>query len=133
VTSAHRVETLAMTALSLLLMAVLVVGFSVNGYRPLVAALAGVWWGLMPLVLFDGGVSAVAPAWIIRWRQEAMQRPGSRVPMQAETARWLSEQFATDGPEPWNSAIARRRVRLFGMVELFVWLAVGVVLVLVRG
>jgi hypothetical protein len=51
--------------------------------------------------------------------------------MQAEIARWFSEQFAIDGPEPWNSAIARRRIRLFGMVELVIWLAVGVVLVLV--
>ena len=87
----------------------------------------------MPLVLFDGGISATAPAWMTRWRQEAMHRPDSRVPMQAELARWVAEQFATDGPEPWNSAIARRRVRLFGMFELAVWLAVGVILLLVSG
>lgn len=82
--SAQRVALMAMTTLSLLLIAVLVAVFAFNGYRPLVAAIAGVWWGLMPLVLFDGGVSAAAPAWMIRWREDAMQRPGSKLPMQAE-------------------------------------------------
>lgn len=41
-TSAHRLATIPMTGLSLALIAVLVAGLSVNGYRPLVAVLAGV-------------------------------------------------------------------------------------------
>jgi len=131
--SAQRVALMAMTTLSLLLMAVLVAVFALNGYRPLVAAIAGVWWGLMPLVLFDGGVSAAAPAWMIRWREDAMQRPGSKLPMQAEIAGWISKRFATNGPQPWDSAIARSRVRLFGMVELTVWLGVGLILLALRG
>lgn len=130
--SAQRVALMAMTTLSLLLIAVLVAVFALNGYRPLVAAIAGVWWGLMPLVVFFGGVSAAAPAWMIRWREDSMQHL-SKLPMQAEIGRWFSKQLATNGPQPWDSAIAQSRVRVFGMVEVGVWLAVGVTLLLVRG
>jgi hypothetical protein len=130
--SAQRMALMAMTTLSLLLMAVLVAVFALNGYRPLVAAIAGVWWGLMPLVLFDGGVSATAPAWMIRWREDAMQRR-SKLPMQAEIGRWFSKRFAINGPQPWDSAIARSRVRVFGIIELTVWLGVGLILLALRG
>ena len=47
-TSAQR---MAISAVTLLLIAFMIAVFALNGYPPLIAAFAGVWWGLGPVVL----------------------------------------------------------------------------------
>src|SRR5438552_2278084 len=82
--------------------AVAIFVFGLNGYAPLVAVVGGVWWGVVPTMLLAGGTMSVAPARMIRWREGAITQRG----YQTRIGSWFSKQLGTDGPRPWESAVA---------------------------
>ncbi len=124
-TSAQRI---GISTVSFLVMAVAIFLLALNGYAPLVAVIGGVWWGLVPIMLFFGIPMAIGPARMIHWREGAMHQRG----YQTRIGNWFSKQLGIAGPRPWESAVARHRVRALGMLEIIVGLGVGVLLLLVR-
>jgi hypothetical protein len=124
-TSAQRIGISTMT---ILLMAVAIFVFALNGYAPLIAVVGGVWWGAAPIMLAFGVTMAVAPTRMSRCREGMMTQRGSPT----RIGSWFSKQLAIAGPRPWESAIARHRVRTLGMLEVVVGLGVGVLLLLLR-
>jgi hypothetical protein len=124
-TSAQRIS---ITTVTFLVMAVTIFLFALNGYSPLIAVVGGVWWGGVPILLLFGGTMAIAPARMIRWREGAMTQRG----YQTRIGSWFSKQLGVTGPRPWESAVARHRVRTLGMLEVVVGLGVGVGLLFLR-
>jgi len=124
-TSAQRI---GISTVTLLLIAVAIFVFALNGYAPLIAVVGGVWWGVVPIMLLFGSSMAADPVRMIRWRESAMTQGGR----QTRIGHWFSKQLAIAGPRPSESAVARHRVRTLGMLEIVVGLGVGVLLLLVR-
>ena len=121
-------QQIAIITGSFLLMAVAIVLFAVNGYAPLIAVVGGVWWGLVPIMLLFGAPMVVVPARVIRWRRAAMAQHG----YQTRIGSWFSNQLGIAGPRPWESAVARHRVRTLGALEIVVGLGVGILLLQIR-
>ena len=121
-------QRIGISTVTLLLTAVAIFVFGLNGYAPLVAVVGGVWWGVVPTMLLAGGTMSVAPARMIRWREGAITQRG----YQTRIGSWFSKQLGTDGLRPWESAVARHRVRTLGMLQVVVGLGVGVLLLLLR-
>ena len=124
-TSAQRI---GISALSLLVMTVAIFLLALNGYAPLVAFIGGLWWGVVPITLLFGAPMTVAPARMIRWREAAMAQRGepSRIGI------WFSKHLCIAGPRPWESAVARHRVRTLGRLYVVLGLGVGLVFLLLR-
>ena len=121
-----RQRTLLTTA-TCLLMAVAISALALGGYSPWVAVLGGAWLGLAPPALLFGVLNAVAPARIIRWRESAMS---TNTGYRKVVGDWFSKRMAIVGPSPWESSIARNRVRALGIYQIVFWLVGGAMLLL---
>jgi hypothetical protein len=128
VSSLQRITLLAAT---FLLMVSAISVLALSGYKPWIAVMGGMWWGLAPVTLLFGAMNAVVPVRVIRRRHTAMiGNTGYRKVIGDQFSKWT----ATTGPRPWENSVARDRVRTLGICQVVFWLIVGVViLVLPRG
>ena len=83
--------------------------------------------GLVPVGLLLGVLNAVVPARVIRWRDGAMVGNSGYRNMVGD---WFSKWMAIEGPRPWESSIARDRVRMLGVCQVVILLLVGALLLL---
>ena len=123
-------QRIALVAGTCLLMAAAIFVLALNGFNPWIAVIGGVWWGLAPVALLFGVMNAVLPARVIRAREGAMVGSTGYRKMVGD---WFSRRTATTGPRPWENAGARDRVRILGICQVVVWLAVGVLILLLPG
>jgi hypothetical protein len=84
------------------------------------AFIAGIAWGAVPQGLAWGLAELIAPGSVIRWRHKLLAGDGD---IRKPVGDYFSRLFATTGPEPWESNIARRRVRALGVGLTAFWLA----------
>lgn len=122
-------QRMTLATVTLLGTAVAVVVLALNGYAPLVAVVGGLWWGIVPGLLMFAVPMVVAPARMIRWRGGVIARGG----YQTTLALRLSKLLAIAGPRPWDSDVARHRVRTLGLLYIVVGLGVGFVVLQLRG
>jgi hypothetical protein len=123
-------KRITLVTATLLLMAASIFALVQSGYNAWIAVIGGVWWGLAPVTLLLGVVNAVVPARVIRWRETAMVgSTGYRKRIGDRFSTWT----ATTGPRPWESSVARDRVRALGICQVAFWLVVGVVILLLPG
>ena len=123
-------QRITMITATLLLMVVAISVLALGGYKPWIAVVGGVWWGLAPVALVFGVMNAVVPARVIRWRQTAMEGNSG---YQKKIGDRFSSWTATAGPRPWDKSVARNRVRMLDVGQVVVWLMVGVVILLLHG
>ena len=125
--SQHRITMITATLLS---MVAAISVLALSGYDPWIAVIGGVWWGLAPVALVFGVMNALVPARVIRWREAAMEgNAGYRKKIGDRFSRWT----ATTGPRPWESPVARNRIRTLGICQVVFWLVVGAVILLFPG
>ena len=127
VSSPQRVALITGTCL---LMAAAIFVLALSGFNPWIAVISGVWWGLAPVTLLFGVMNAVVPARVIRGRVSAMVGSTGYRKMVGD---WFSRRMATTGPRPWESSVARDRVRTLGICQVLVWLVVGALILLLPG
>jgi len=84
------------------------------------AVVAGMAWGAAPQGLAWGLADAIAPGWVIRWRQRLIANTGD---MRKPVGDYFSNLFATTGDEPWTSRQARFRIRALGVALTVFWVA----------
>jgi hypothetical protein len=119
-----RLGYLVLNAGTLLLVAIAITALALRGRPPWFAFGAGTLLGLVPTGLLFGVTEMVASASVIRWREGMMSRDNDalRIRVGAQFSKWL----AIAGPRPWESPIARLRVRLLGLALTAFWVVVAV-------
>jgi len=123
-------QRIILATATLLLMAAAIFALTLSGYKPWIAVIGGVWWGLAPVALLFGVMNALAPTRVIRGRAAAMV---GNTGYQKMVGDWFSKWTATTGPRPWENSIARGRVRTLGICQIVVWLVVGALILLLPG
>jgi len=84
----------------------------------LTAIVAGMAWGAAPQGLAWGVADAIAPGWVIRWRQRLIADAGD---IRKPVGDYFSDMLAVTGDEPWTSRKARFRIRVLGVGLTAFW------------
>ena len=105
------------------MVAIAIASLALKGNPPWFAVGGGMLLGLVPPGLLFGVTEMVAPGFVIRRREEAMSHHdyGKRRRVADQFSKWL----AIAGPRPWESPIARVRVRMLGLALTVFWVVVA--------
>jgi hypothetical protein len=90
------------------------------------AFIVGMALGAVPQGLAWGVAELIVPGWVIRLRQRLIAAVGD---IRKPVGDYFSRVFATTGPEPWTTPVARNRVRIFGVGLTVFWIGCIAVLV----
>jgi hypothetical protein len=114
-----------------LLLVVASVALILTGHGFITAILLGLAWGVVGFGIVLSLGQVIAPAALIRWRDEILS--STRGDVARSLGATASRVLAISGPDPWNRPSAKLRVRIYGAVSLVVFIAVGVLLIVIAG
>ena len=119
----------AWSAVALLTLAVAtpaaVIALGLQGHKPFTDVFLGLVWGVVPTGWAVGAVCFWAPDWMIRWRQSAIDpKPNWRSAIE----EWFARRLAINREAAGQSRKSHYRVRRLGMLLMWFWAIVVLVL-----